>query len=405
MDILHCDLNNFYASVECAENPALQGKFVAVSGNPEHRHGIILAKNQLAKQAGVKTGEPIWQAKQKCPELVCVPPQFELYSHYSKKVREIYLRYTDKVEAFGLDECWLDVTHSKAFGTPLEIAEKIREQVKQETGLTISVGVSFTKTFAKLGSDLKKPDAVTVVSRQNYKQIIWPLDVCEMLYIGAKTKAKLNSMGIFTLGDLANANTSTLKNKFGVNGVKIQQCARGEDYAKVSVATAERVVKSVGHGTTTIRDMTTRDDIEKIVVFLSEMVATRLRKYGLMATTVHLDLRNTALQHVTMQRTLRPTFVASDISCVAMQLVEKLWDGNPLRSLTVSTANLIPVSSSIQESLFELHDERKQSLEIAIDQIRKKYGFFAIKKANLLGNDLVCDKFSDDEDLIPFKRQ
>ena len=192
MDILHCDLNNFYASVECIENPTLQGKYVAVSGNPEHRHGIILAKNQLAKQMGVKTGEAIWQARQKCPQLVCVPPQFELYSHYSKAVREIYLQYTDKVETFGLDECWLDVTHSKAFGTPEEIANKIRNQVKQETGLTISVGVSFTKTFAKLGSDMKKPDAITVISRQNYQDVIWPLDVCEMINIGARTKVKLN---------------------------------------------------------------------------------------------------------------------------------------------------------------------------------------------------------------------
>ena len=405
MDILHCDLNNFYASVECAENPDLQGKCVAVSGNPEHRHGIILAKNQQAKQMGVKTGEAIWQAKQKCPNLVCVPPQFELYSHYSKKVREIYLRYTDKVETFGLDECWLDVTHSKAFGSPEEIANKIREQVKQETGLTISVGVSFTKTFAKLGSDLKKPDAVTVINRQNYKNTIWPLDVCEMLNIGAKTKAKLNSLGIFTLGDLANANSIALKNKFGINGLKIQQCARGEDNDTVSLYTAERIVKSVGHGTTTIRDMESLDDIEKIVVFLSEMVATRLRKYGLLATTIHVDLRNTALQHATMQRSIHPTFVASDIASMSMQIVQKLWDKKPLRSLTVSTANLIPVASNVQESLFEIQDEKKQNLEIAIDQIRKKYGFFAIKKANLLGNDLVCDKFSDDEDLIPFKRQ
>lgn len=405
MDILHCDLNNFYASVECAENPELTGKCVAVSGNPEHRHGIILAKNQAAKQMGVKTGEAIWQAKQKCPDLVCVPPQFELYSHYSKAVREIYLQYTDKVETFGLDECWLDVTHSKAFGTPQEIADKLRKEVKEKTGLTISVGVSFTKTFAKLGSDLKKPDATTVISRENYKEAIWNLPVNEMLYIGAKTKAKLNSIGIFTLGELANANPTMLKKTFGVNGIKIWQCARGEDTEPVSLYTAERQVKSVGHGTTTIRDMTTRQDVEQIVVFLSEMVATRLRKYGLLATTVHVDLRNAQLQHASMQRAVHPTFVASDIASIAMQLADKLWDGKPLRSLTVSTAGLIPVSSNVQESLFEERDERKQNLEIAIDQIRKKYGFFAIKKANLLGNDLVCDKFSDDEDLIPFKRQ
>jgi len=380
MDVLHCDLNNFYASVECAEDPTLQGKCVAVSGNPEHRHGIVLAKNQLAKQMGVKTGETIWQAKQKCPDLVCVPPQFELYSHYSKAVREIYLQYTDRVEPFGLDECWLDVTHSKTFGTPEQIANKLREEVKAKTGLTISVGVSFTKTFAKLGSDLKKPDATTVINRDNYKQVIWPLDVSEMLMIGSKTKAKLNSLGIFTLGELANAHPTMIKKAFGVNGTKIWQAARGEDVDPVSLYTAEKQVKSVGHGTTTIRDMTTRDDVEKIVVFLSEMVATRLRKYGLLATTVHIDLRNTQLQHVSMQGKIHPTFVAGDIASLAMQLTDKLWDKQPLRSLTVSTANLIPVASNVQESMFEDHDEKKQNLEIAIDQIRKKYGFFAIKK-------------------------
>ena len=192
MDILHCDLNNFYASVEQAINPQLKGKFVAVSGNPATRSGIILAKNTAAKQMGVKTGEAIWEAKQKCPQLVCVPPHFEYYSHFSKRVREIYEQYTDRVEGFGLDECWLDVTHSKIFGTPFEIAEKLRSEVRQKTGLTISVGVSFTKTFAKLGSDLKKPDATTVISRENFKKVVWPLSVGEMLFIGPHTSQKLN---------------------------------------------------------------------------------------------------------------------------------------------------------------------------------------------------------------------
>ncbi|MCM1043626.1 MAG: DNA polymerase IV [Corallococcus sp.] len=405
MDILHCDLNNFYASVECAENPQIRDKYIAVSGNPNARHGIILAKNTAAKQMGVKTGEAIWEAKQKCPQLVCLPPHYELYVDYSKKVRAIYERYTDCVESFGLDECWLDVTHSKIFGTPFEIAEKLRQTVKDELGLTISVGVSFTKTFAKLGSDMKKPDATTVISKENYKQKVWNLDVGEMLYIGAKSKEKLNSMGIRTLGELANASPAALKSVFGINGEKIRLAARGEDEEPVKHISEERIIKSVGHGTTTLRDMGTLQDIDKVVVFLSEMVATRLRRYGMCASTVHVDMRYNDLSHVTRQTTVAPTYVADKISDAAMRLVKREWNGKPLRTVTVNTANLSPVSDKVQASIFDTQNEKKQNIEFALDQIRKKFGFFAIKKASILGNDLICDKFCGEEDLLPFQRK
>ncbi|MGN1041105.1 MAG: DNA polymerase IV, partial [Candidatus Fimimonas sp.] len=304
MDILHCDLNNFYASVEQSLDPDLKGKYVAVSGNPATRSGIILAKNTAAKQMGVKTGEAIWQAKQKCPDLVCVPPHFEYYAHFSRRVRAIYEQYTDKVEGFGLDECWLDVTHSKIFGTPFQIAEKIRKEVREKTVLTISVGVSFNKTFAKLGSDLKKPDATTVISKENFRQVVWPLDVSEMLFVGSHTKQKLNEMGIYTLGELANAPLEPLKKRFGVVGERLKTCANGEDCDVVRNADTERDVKSVGHGTTTLRDMTSYKDAETVLSVLSEMVATRLRRYGFCGSVVHLDVRRNDLTHECKQTTV-----------------------------------------------------------------------------------------------------
>ena len=407
MDILHCDLNNFYASVEQVLNPELIGKFVAVSGNPATRSGIILAKNTAAKACGVKTGEAIWQAKQKCPQLVCVPPHFDAYVHYSKRVREIYEQYTDKVEGFGLDECWLDVTHSKIFGAPFEIAERLRREVREKTGLTISVGVSFTKTFAKLGSDMKKPDATTVITQGNFRQVVWPLDVGEMLYVGPRIKKKLNAMGIVTLGDLANANTTALTRAFGVVGERMQNCALGQDNDQVAECSSERDIKSVSHGTTTLRDMETYKDAEVVISILSEMVATRLRRYGYVGNVVHLDIRRNDLSHESKQQSVHPTFVAADICQTAVKLLHCIWKGSadlPLRSLTVGVAGLSPVSSGIQMSLFDEKEEKQQQLEFYVDQIRHKYGFGVITKASALDNDLVSKGMSSEEDLLPFKR-
>ena len=407
MDVLHCDLNNFYASVEQTLNPELKGKFVAVSGNPKARSGIILAKNTAAKKMGVQTGETIWQAKQKCPELICVQPHFEYYVHFSKRVREIYERYTDKVEGFGLDECWLDVTHSKQFGTPYEIAEKIRSEVKRETGLTISVGVSFTKTFAKLGSDLKKPDATTVISRENYKDIVWKLPVSEMLLIGKHTTAKLNDMGIFTLGQLANASLLALKKRFGVVGERMYRAARGEDEEEVREVGEEREIKSVSHGTTTLRDMVTYEDADKVIFFLSDMVATRLRRYGYVGEVVHLDIRHNDLTHESKQRKINATNVCDDVYRTASKLLRDIWRGDkdkPLRSLTVSVAGLYEVYLGAQTSIFDERDEKDEQLEYSVDKIRKKYGFNAITRASVLDNDLLSNKLFSEEDLLPFKR-
>lgn len=408
MDVLHCDLNNFYASVEQVVNPQLKCKYLAVSGNPETRSGIVLAKNTAAKLLGVQTGEPIWQAKQKCPELVCVLPHFDYYVHYSKRVREICERYTDRVEGFGLDECWLDVTHSKIFGTPFEIAEKIRQHVKDETGLTVSVGVSFTKTFAKLGSDLKKPNATTVISRDNYRDVVWCLPVNAMLNVGKHTEYKLNGMGIYTLGDLANASLIALKKKFGIVGEKLYRAARGEDEEEVHEYDEQREIKSVGHGTTTLRDVTTYADADKVIFFLSDMVATRLRRYGLQGQVVSLDIRRNDLTHESKQHKVRSTHIANDIYRTATKLLREMWReatfDKPLRSLTVRASSLTQVCQGYQLSLFDQRSEKDMQLEYSLDKIRKKFGFKSITRASLLHNDLVSDKLFSDEDLLPFKR-
>ena len=408
MDVLHCDLNNFYASVEQTINPALKGKAVAVSGNPETRSGIILAKNTMAKNMGVKTGEVIWQAKQKCHDLVCVPPHFEYYVHYSKAVRKIYEQYTDKVEGFGLDECWLDVTDSKIFGTPFEIAEKIRNQVREETGLTISVGVSFTKTFAKLGSDLKKPDATTEISKENYKTIVWPLPVQDMIFIGRQTQNKLNHMGIFNLGQLARASTKALVQAFGVVGERMQKSARGEDIEPVRNCDVQREIKSVSHGITTLRDMETFKDAHQVIEFLSDMVATRLRRYGFLSNLIHLDIRRNNLTHESRQCHVPPTNNHEDIFKAACRLLADMWQTKqedlPLRSLSVGAGGLTDVGGSVQLCMFDERSERALQLELSVDQIRKKFGFGAIKKASMLHCDLLTDKMFSEEDLLPFKR-
>lgn len=408
MDVLHCDLNNFFASVEQVENPNLKGKYIAVSGDPNKRSGIILAKNTDAKNMGVLTGEPIWQAKIKCPELVCVLPHYEYYAHYSKRVRDIYQKYTDRIEPFGLDECWLDVTHSKIFGTPYQIAEQLRSDVKRLTGLTISVGVSFTKVFAKLGSDLKKPDATTVIDRSNYKDVAWKLPVSDMLFVGKQTEKQLNDMGIFTIGDLANANTFALKKHFGIVGEKLQRSAQGVDCEdEVRFNDQDREIKSVGHGTTTLRDMVTYDDCDKVLFFLSDMVATRLRRYGMQGGVVHLYIKYNNLSGVGKQCTVLPTCVSDNIYQTARRLLRCIWRGQvdiPLRMVSVQVSNLQPMCQGVQMSLFDGNTERDKVLECYLDKIRKKFGFQAITRASLLDNDLVSTKNFSEEDLLPFKR-
>ena len=280
--ILHCDMNGFFASVELLSHPELRDRPMAVCGNPDKRHGIILAKNELAKKAGVVTAETVWQALKKCPDLQFVPPHMSRYKHYSKLINEIYQRFTDMVEPFSIDESWLDVTASQSlFGSGEEIADTIRETVKKELGLTLSAGVSFNKIFAKMGSEYKKPDATTVISRENYREILWPLPAREMFFVGKVTAQKLISAGINTIGDIAVTNPDVLEGMLGKQGRQLWEYTNGLDESPVARVGEGEKIKSVGNGITFSRDLVTEDDIVTAVTSLSDTVAGRLRKYGM----------------------------------------------------------------------------------------------------------------------------
>lgn len=405
--ILHCDLNNFYASVECVKNPALKDKYVAVCGDPLKRHGIVLAKNQKAKECGVKTGDVIWEAKQKCPQLICVPPHFDSYVKYSREVRDIYYKYTDHVETYGLDECWLDVTHSGIKGDGSTIADLIRTEVKAKTGLTVSVGVSFNKIFAKLGSDIKKPDAVTVISEKNFKDKIYGLPVEDLFMVGKATKRKLTAMNIFTIGQLACADLNLLKAVFGVNGEILKRYASGKDDSPVMKVNERREIKSVGQSCTPEKDIRNYRNAEVLLIALTEMVATRLRSYSLSAKTITVWLRSVFLESFVRQAPLPFTsHTSQDIYPTAFSLLENNWDPDkdpPLRSIGVSVSGLFSSVSENQASLFSLNAYKHEELEYSIDKIRTKYGYTSIQRAAAIGATDRTAFLGAEEDMMPFR--
>lgn len=378
--ILHCDLNNFFASVAMLQHPELRGKYIAVCGNPSLRKGIVLAKSENAKRRGVKTGMAIWQAKQICPEIEIVPTEYAAYEVYSKKVQAIYYRFTNQVEPFGIDECWLDVTHSqKLFGDGMQIAEQIRNAVKTELGLTISVGVSFNKTYAKLGSDLADPDAIVAITLANYQQLIYPLPINNLLFIGKKTQLLLTKLNIQTIGDLAHYDINLLKNFLGINAEKLIAAARGEDYSDVSDYLFHEVPRSVGNGTTLPFDLTSKKEVESVLYLLAEKIAFRLREQNLQGYTVHLSIKDTALQWCGAQTSLPyPTHAVLTIRRTASALFDQLWiqkPFRPVRALRIAVANLTDAPNLQTNLLADLNDEAKnQALDDAFDKIRRKYG-------------------------------
>ena len=399
--ILHCDLNNFYASVEVKNHPEYKDKPVAVAGDPNKRTGIILAKNQLAKEQGVTTGEVIWMAKQHCPDLICLAPHHEEYAKISKQVHEIYLKYTDYVEPFGLDECWLDVTNStRLFGDGITIANKIRQEVKDKIGLTISVGVSFSKMFAKLGSDLKKPDAVSIISKDNYKTVAWNLPVNAMMFVGKHRVEKLQKMNINTIGNLANFNPSILKEQFGINGIYLHQIANGCELDVVAKYDEHRQIKSIGNGTTTIKDIDNLYQAKQVIYYLSEMTSTRLREKGLECLCVTLDIKDNELHTVGKAKTIQhSTSNASEIAKVALEILSEKWNWHTdkkIRALRVKCSTLIDAGDNKQLNIFYQNDKKNNKKDESIDKIRQKYGFSSIKRGVLLNANILNIEAEDD---------
>ena len=379
--IFHCDLNGFYASVELLSHPDLRDVPMAVCGDPHSRHGIILAKNEPAKKFGVQTAETIWQAKKKCPDLVLLPPHHGLYHEYSKKVNAIYDEYTDLVEPFGIDESWLDVTHTLHLfgGDARALADQIRTRIKQELGLTVSVGISFNKVFAKLGSDYKKPDATTVISQENWKEIVWPLPVGDLLYVGGAARKLLKQYGVSTIGQLAACSEDMLETLMGKMGSQLYEYANGLDSAPVRSRYDAEPVKSVGNGTTFPRNLTTQEQVHAGIAMLADSVATRLRHYGLYAGGVQVTIRDPDFHDRSRQCQMSaPTHLIRDLTETATDLVHQLWKPpTPIRAMTVTAIHLVPEGQAYEQvDLFTPvpRKDKQERLEGAMDQIRKKYG-------------------------------
>lgn len=400
--VLHSDLNNFYASVERKLNPDFAGKPVAVCGNVEERRGIVLAKCELAKKFGIKTGDTVWQAKRKCPALVVVRPHFQEYMSYSRKVKAIYARYTDLIESYGIDECWLDVTRStrifpaydgeiyveangeKHFsdGFLRHIGDTIRLTVKKELGLTVSVGVSFNKIYAKLGSDLKKPDGTSVISVLNYKNVIFGLPVNELLMVGGATNAKLCAMGYSTIGKLAAADDSKVTDALGKFGQTLLTYARGEDDSEVRELGDDRELKSIGNSTTCPKDLTEYNDVKRTLFVLSESVAARLRESELgLADTVHLWVRDSKLNSYQVQKKVRHTCLCGEIAEHAFGLFcEKFRQPFAVRALGVTVSGFDKGLSQLTFDETAGDYNKRERAERCVDEIRKKHGYAAVQR-------------------------
>lgn len=379
--ILHCDCNSFFASVECVQNPSLYDVPMAVGGDEASRHGIILAKNEIAKKFGVQTAETIWQARKKCPNLVIVPPRHDLYYQYSKRVMDIYKRYTDYVEPFGLDEAWLDVTESRRlFGDGVKIANELRRVVREETGLTISVGVSFCKVFAKLGSDYKKPDATTVFSWDNWQEYIYPLPVGDLLYVGKKTERELERLGVKTIGQLADFDEKTLVSHFGKAGKQLKRYSLGLDDEKVKSIYDKEEVKSIGNGMTFRHDLIGEEEIRGGIYALSDSIAARMRRKKLKCTTVQVMIKDSDFKTISRQQKLdTPTYTSRDIRETAMEIVKKSWNMKmPVRMLSVTGTGLLGENEVYEQiSLFEEGKERgkkAEKIEKTVDNLKSRFG-------------------------------
>lgn len=404
--IYHCDCNSFYCSVELLSRPELRTAPAAVCGDPRSRHGIILAKNEPAKRFGVRTAETIWQAKQKCPDLVLLPAHHDLYREYSKKVNAIYDRFTDLIEPFGIDESWLDVTGSLHLfgGDAKTLADRIRNTVREELGLTISVGVSFNKIFAKLGSDYKKPDATTVISRDNFRQIVWPLPATDLLFVGKAAAKVLRQYGVTTIGELAAFDRNALTELLGKQGGQLWEYANGLEHSPVAPAGTYTPPKSVGNGETFSRNLTKKDEVSRGAAMLADEVAVRLRRHGMKAATLQVTIRDPNFKDICRQRPLdAPTNTARELFQAAMDILAHSWkSGAPIRALTLTAHNLVPEGEAAEQlDLFQQSAPQKrdkvEKLERAMDAIRSKYGRESVTIAALKKQ----EREEDSEDL-PF---
>ena len=383
--ILHCDLNNFFASVEMLSKPELRNVPMAVSGDPNKRHGIILAKNYKAKAYGIYTPETVYSALKKCPNLVLVKPHYDEYVKYSKLVNEVYKKYTDRVEKFSIDESFLDVTEStNIFGTPYEIGYKIKEEIKQKYGLTISVGVSFCKVLAKLGSDMKKPDAITVLDEQTYREKTKDLPVSMMIFVGKNTTEKLKKMGINTIGDLRASNKYRLVKHLGKQGELIHNWANGIDNDPVKYYYEKEDRKSISKGITFEADKDNYVELEKEFLKLVSDVSYSLRKEKFKGDVVSIVLKTADFVSISRQKKTEYTNAYDDISKEVLELFnDNFKSGMQIRYICVGVAGLKKSDAEEQIDLFslvednkqkEVKKERKEKVTEAMDKLKAVYG-------------------------------
>lgn len=394
--ILHCDCNSFFASVETVLNPEYKNVPMAVCGSVEDRHGIVLAKNELAKKYGIQTAETVYSAKKKCPRLVIAQPHHDAYLQFSKRVNAIYADYTDLIEPFGIDESWLDVTSStRLFGSGLDIAEAIRKRVREEIGITVSIGISFNKVFAKLGSDYKKPDAITCITKENFKEIVYSLPASALLFVGKKTALALKAIGVNTIGELSMISQEVLIHRFGKSGEMLFKYSRGLDDSPVTNSAREDA-KSVGNGFTFKHDLITTEDCKLAIDYLSDEIGTRLRKKGLKCCTVSLSIRDDKLAVIQRQKPVDlPTDISKEISSTAFDLLRKEWViGKPIRTITITASNLVRSENVVEqinlfaeESCIE-NREKTRVKEEAVDDIRRRFGDSAIVRGATIDSDI-----------------
>ena len=384
--ILHVDQNCFYAAVEMQRHPELRDSPLAVCGSQEERHGIVLTANYIAKPFGIKTGMAIWQARQRCPNLVILPPDMDEYIRFSRMAREIYEDYTDQIEPFGLDESWLDVTGSVGlFGDSMAIAREISDRIKFELGITASIGVANNKITAKLGSDYKKPDAITRIEADNYKELAYPLPVEDLLYVGPATSRKLRSIGISTIGRLAECPVDVLVRRLGKMGAVLHTFANGQDTSPVQRSDHIPNIKSVGNSATTPRDLQSEEDVKLMLYLLAESVCARMRELASRCTVVEIYVRDTELNSICRQRKLcAPSCSSQELTEVGLDLFRRnyRWD-RPVRSIGIRGAGLVEAEGTVQLSLYA-EDQRRdkwERIDAAVDHLRQRYGYMSVRRA------------------------
>lgn len=393
--IFHIDINHCYAQIEEMMHPELRKVPMAVGGHEEKRQGIILAKNDLCKKYHIRTGESLMEARKKCPDLLIIPPHYADYIYYTNEVKDIYRQYSDHVESFGLDEAWIDYTDSaRLFGKGEKTAREIQDRVLKEIGLTVSVGISWNKVFAKLGSDMKKSSGMTVITKENYHELVWPLPVGDLLYVGPATNYKLHERGILTIGELAAYPVEYLKNLMGVSGEMIHAFANGEDPSEVQETGYSSAVKSVGNSMTMIHDVDSLEELKPVCYVLCEAVASRLRDHGMEGDVISVSLRTAGLNWVSAQHKLsQKTCISTEIMEAMMSIAGTYDFSSALRAVGVSVGHLSPIGAERQLNFFVDEKKRDRALKMdsVMDEIRNKYGFYSVRRVCTIMDEPLTD--------------